>query len=330
MKVVITGGTGFLGQMLVRKLLLAGELVGPSGKHETIENMVLFDQVAPEVRPEGLDERAEIVAGDISDKATVETLIDRDDIAVFHLASVVSGGGEKDFDLAMSVNFDGGRHVFEALRARGGLPRMVFASSIAVFGGDGMPSTVGDNTKPNPQTTYGMTKFIGELMINDYSRKGFLDGRAARLPTVIIRPGVPNAAASSFSSGMFREPLAGKECLMPVGRETEMAVLGYRNGIDGLIKLMELDGAELGTDRAVGLPSRTFSVADSIAALEQVAAARGVALGPIIDQVDPAVSAIVAGWPTRTEGARALALGLAQDDSLEQVINDYIDDFVET
>jgi D-erythronate 2-dehydrogenase len=328
MKVVITGGTGFIGQMLARRLLAKGTLVGPSGQQETIDSLVLADFYLPDQMPEGMDDRVSMVSGDIGDRDAVINLIDRDDIAVFHLASVVSGGGEKDFDLAMRVNLDGGRYVLEALRARSGMPRLVFTSSIAIFGGDAMPSVVGDSTKPNPQTTYGMTKFIGELMINDYARKGYVDGRVARLPTIVIRPGKPNAAASSFASGIFREPLNGETCYLPVSRDTVMANLGYRNAVEGMIALMELDGDKLGSDRAIGLPSRSFTMHECIEAMEKVAAARGISIGPVVDQPDPEIQAIVAGWPTETEGKRALALGLPQDQGLEQIIENYIDDFV--
>ena len=193
MKVVITGGTGFIGIRLARRLLDIGELTGPGGRKERIDELVLFDVSEPQDRLEKNGIAVKAVVGDISVRDTVFGLIDRDDISVFHLASVVSGGGEKDFDLAMRVNLDGGRNVFEALRARAGAPRLVFASSLAVFGGSAMPHTVGDGTKQTPQTTYGITKAICELLINDYTRKGYFDGRSARLPTVIVRPGKPKS-----------------------------------------------------------------------------------------------------------------------------------------
>jgi len=328
MKVVITGGTGFIGLMLARRLLERGSLIGPSGQAEEIDNMVLSDFYLPEERPAGLDDRVTLVSGDIGDRDAVNALIDRDDIAVFHLASVVSGGGEKDFDMAMRVNLDGGRHVLEALRARAGMPRLLFTSSIAIFGGDAIPPVVGDSTKPNPQTTYGMTKFIGELMVNDYARKGFVDGRVARLPTIVIRPGKPNAAASSFASGIFREPLNGETCYLPVSRDTVMANLGYRNAVEGMIALMELDGASLGSDRAIGLPSRSVTMHECIEVMQKVAAARGINTGPVVDQPDAVIQAIVAGWPTETESQRALELGLPQDKNLEEIIENYIDDFL--
>ncbi|MCH8139449.1 MAG: NAD-dependent epimerase/dehydratase family protein, partial [Proteobacteria bacterium] len=239
MKVVITGGAGFIGLNLARALIARGVLTGPSGAEEEINSIVLFDAVPAPALPPDPDGRITTVTGDITGRQAVAAVIDRDDISVFHLASVVSGGGELDFDLAMAVNLDGARHVLEACRARAGAVRVVFASSIAVFGGAVMPETVGDATKRTPQTTYGVTKAIGELMINDYSRKGFIDGRSARLPTIIIRPGKPNQAASSFASGLFREPLNGEASALPVDPATNMPVLGTRNCVKGLIALHE-------------------------------------------------------------------------------------------
>jgi nucleoside-diphosphate-sugar epimerase len=326
MKVVITGGCGFIGQRLTSRLLALGELTGPSGGAEPIEEIRLFDAVELPARPADFDERVSITAGDIADRDLVFSLIDRDDIAVFHLASVVSGGGEKDFDLAMRVNLDGGRNVMEACRARAGLPRLVFASSIAVFGGAAMPPVVGDRIKQTPQTTYGITKAICELLINDYSRKGFFDGRSARLPTVIIRPGKPNQAASSFVSGLFREPLNGETCILPVAPETMMPVLGYRSIVEGLIRLHEVAPTALGDDRAVGLPCLAVSVADMIAALHRVAGDR--TLGEIKPEPDPFIEAICATWPLDIEFERAKSLDLPRDDSLDDIVRGYIEDYL--
>ncbi|MBE9555688.1 MAG: NAD-dependent epimerase/dehydratase family protein [Proteobacteria bacterium] len=330
MKIVITGGTGFLGLNLARAIIKRGTMAGPSGRQEEVDGILLFDQVIPDRLPDGLDSRVTMQAGDISDRDTVFALVDRDDISVFHLASVVSGGGEKDFDLAMRVNLDGGRHVFEAARARNGLPRVVFASSVAVFGGSAMPKVVGDTTKQTPQTTYGLTKAIGELMVNDYTRKGFFDGRTVRLPTIFIRPGKPNAAASSFASGVFREPLNGEECVLPVRTDVQMALLGYRNAVAGFVGLHEAEGAAIGDDRAVVLPSGTYTVEEMIEGVKRVAAANDITLGPITVRPDPAIEAIVAGWATHSEAPRAEALGLPNDESLDRVIQDYIDDFMPT
>ena len=327
MKVVITGGTGFIGRMLARAILDRGTLTGPSGTQEAVDAITLFDAVAPPAPLEGLDGRVEIVIGDISDRDLVAGLVDRDDISVFHLASVVSGGGEKDFDLAIRVNLTGGLNVLEAMRARAGTPRLVFASSIAVFGGSVMPAVVGDTTKQAPQTTYGVTKSIGELLINDYSRKGFLDGRAARLPTIVIRPGKPNAAASSFASGVFREPLNGEPCALPVKLDTVMPLLGYRSAVAGFIALHEADAAVLGDDRTINFPSHTATVEQMIAALRRVAGNRH--LGEITVAPDPVIEAIVATWATETEFARATALGLPREANLDEIVEAYIEDFLD-
>ncbi|MFQ5765016.1 MAG: NAD-dependent epimerase/dehydratase family protein [Rhodospirillales bacterium] len=336
MKIVITGGGGFLGLGRARAGVGAGTLAGRGGREDGIEKLVLFDAEVPADRPAGLDAngfdgRVEMAAGDIADRDRVSQLIDRDDVAVFHLASVVSAGGERDFDGALRVNLTGGLNVLDALRARTGgpgtRPRLVFASSLAVFGGEGMPAAVGDMTRETPETTYGMTKAVGELMVNDYTRKGFIDGRSARLPTVIIRPGPPNAAASGFASALFREPLAGKEYTLPVGRDTEIMVLGYRNAVAGLIGLMEAPADALGHDRAVSLPNAAYSVEAMIAALGRVAGGKGIALGAIADEPDAATETIVQSWPRRMDDARARALGLPADEGLERVIEDYMEDF---
>ncbi|MCH8037883.1 MAG: NAD-dependent epimerase/dehydratase family protein [Proteobacteria bacterium] len=333
MKVVITGGTGFIGRMLARAILDRGALTGPSGAQEEVDAITLFDAVEPPAPLAGLDERAKVVIGDIADKDLVAGLVDRDDVSVFHLASVVSGGGEKDFDLAIRVNLTGGLNVLEALRARSGrarsgTPRLVFASSLAVFGGSAMPAVVGDTTKQTPQTTYGVTKAIGELLINDYTRKGFIDGRAARLPTIVIRPGRPNLAASSFASGVFREPLNGEPCALPVKLDTVMPVLGYRSAVAGFIALHEAAPEALGDDRTVNFPAHAVTVAEMIAALKRVAGDRH--LGEITVAPDAAIEAIVATWPVATEFARANALGLPIEDGLDDIVRAYIEDFLDT
>jgi D-erythronate 2-dehydrogenase len=326
MKVVITGGTGFVGLLLGRRLAALGKLTGPQGKAEEIDEIVLFDMVVPEKRPKGLDPRVRLEAGEISDPQAVRRLIDRKDISIFHLASVLSGGGEQDFDLAMRVNLHGHLHVLEAARALGSRPRVVFASSIAVFGGSGMPKTVGDTTKQTPQTTYGTTKAIGELLINDHTRKGFIDGRAARLPTVIIRPGKPNKAASSFASGVFREPLNGVECVLPVGEDTIMPVSGYRSIVEGFVKLHEAEGEALGDDRAVTFPGINASVREMTEALRRVAGNRH--LGSIRVERDPVIERIVASWPTGLSFERAQKLGLPLDANLDSIIRAYIEDYI--
>jgi nucleoside-diphosphate-sugar epimerase len=326
MKVVITGGAGFVGLLLGRKLASLGKLTGPQGKVEEIDDIVLFDVAVPEERPPGLDRRIRIEPGEVSNPQFVRKLVDRKDTSIFHLASVLSGGGEQDFDLAMGVNLHGNLNVLEAARALGSRPRVVFASSIAVFGGKAMPKKVGDRTKQTPQTTYGTTKAIGELLVNDYTRKGFIDGRSARLPTVIVRPGKPNKAASSFASGVFREPLSGVECVLPVSEETIMPVSGYRSIVDGFVRLHEAPGEELGDDRAITFPGINVTVREMIDSLRRVAGNRH--LGEIRFERDPVIERIVASWPTDLEFERAKKLGLPLDRNLDSIIRAYIEDYL--
>ncbi len=328
MKVLITGGTGFIGSQLAKRILALGQLTNSAGKVEPVDEMVLFDVAMPAKPIPGLDDkRITIKAGDIADQKTIAGLVDRADISVFHLASIVSGEGEQNFDLAMKVNLDGHLHLLEALRAKQSKPKIVFASSVAVFGGPTMPKTVTDATKQTPQTTYGMTKAMGEQLINDYTRKGFVDGRSARLPTVIVRPGKPNKAASSWASGVVREPLNGVDCILPVPLSTEHPVAGYRTVVEGFVKLHEASSEAIGPDRAFNLPSMAVTVAQVVDALKRVAGNRH--LGAITVEEDPFIMKIVAGWPTSTDGSRAVALGLPKDASLDTIIKGYIEDFLD-
>src|SRR4051795_2100595 len=218
MKVVVTGGTGFLGAKLVRRLVQVGALADSEGRASEIQRIVACD-VAPAGPAMVKDARVEVRVGDFSTPQGLAQVIDGDVDLVFHLAGVVSGGAEADFDLGMKVNLDGSRNLLEALRRTGRRPRIVFTSSVAVYGGD-MPAVVHDDTHLTPQSSYGMQKAAVELLINDYSRKGFVDGRAGRLPTTVVRAGRPNAAASSFASGIIREPLDGEDCVCPVSEAT--------------------------------------------------------------------------------------------------------------
>jgi nucleoside-diphosphate-sugar epimerase len=329
MKVIITGGGGFLGSQLGQKLLQRGTLTGPAGVPETITEIVLLD--AAFHRPPA-EARVRHVKGDIGDRATVFAAVGSDPAtSIFHLASMVSGECEERFDDALRVNLDGGRHVCEAVRAlpraEGTRPRLVFASSIAGYGGDAMADPNTDFTKLTPRTTYGMTKVICELLINDYSRKGFLDGRSARLPTVIVRPGKPNAAASSWASGMFREPLNGEPCLLPVRRDQCHPMTSYRTVIESFIALHEVPEQQLGGDRAYVLPAHRVTPNLAAATLQQVAAARGLKLGPITDAFDARIQGIVSNWPVSVDGARAIALGLPQPPDLRTIVEQYLEDF---
>jgi nucleoside-diphosphate-sugar epimerase len=321
MRIVITGGAGFIGRKLAVSLLAANRVVGPNGP-EPVDELVLFDQVAP---PDGAfeDARVSLVAGDILDRATVAKAIAPGTGSVFHLAAVVSAGAEADFDLGFRVNLDGMRNVLEAARRLGTQPKLLFASSIAVYGGK-LPDKVTDETPLRPELSYGAQKAIGEFLVADYSRKGFIDGRAMRLPTIVVRPGKPNKAASGFASGIIREPLNGIDFTCPVRPESCMAVMSPRRVVEAFRHLHDLPAERLGTDRRLLLPGLRVSQAEAVAALERVAGGRP--RGRIDFAPDPAIQAIVDGWPKETWSARAAALGFQGDASMDEIIQAYIED----
>ncbi len=315
MKIVITGGTGFLGRLIAERALDRGDSV------------TLFDIAIPPDGLGALEGRAEMIAGDIADTEMVARVIEKSD-AVVHLASMVSAGSEADFDAAMRVNIDGGRAVLEAARVNGPHTKVLFTSSLAIFGSKAMPACVDGMTRPVPQNTYGMTKAVMELLINDMSRKGFIDGRVGRLPTVIVRPGKPNTAASSFASGVIREPLTGDVCKLPVAREMQLCVGGYRTCADGLMALLDAPAEDFGDDRVVNLPNITTSVNEMIAATEAVADRHGISLGAIEDAPDDTIRAIVGSWPIALEASKAIALGCPQDSDLETIIEAFVEDYL--
>ena len=327
MKIIITGGGGFLGSELATTLLNRGELNGPSGDQEPIEEIVLID--ARFVMPQN-DPRVQQIVGDISERNVIDEAIgSSQNISIFHLASMVSGECEEHYDDALRVNLDGGRNVFEAARAAAGRSRVVFASSIASFGGAAMPSPVSDTAKQTPQTTYGITKAICELLINDHTRKGHFDGRSARLPTVIIRPGKPNAAASSWASGMFREPLNGETCELPVRRDQPHPMTSFRTVVDSFVALHEAPEDRLGDDRAYGLPAHQVTPAMAGKALSELAEEKNLVLGQIEDAFDPRIQAIVDTWPTAVDGYRAVALGLPEPPPLKKIVEQYLEAFAQ-
>lgn len=325
MKVIITGGGGFLGSQLCQKLLERGSLTGPSGAPQAIGQIVLLDAVFHRAAD---DARVQQVKADISHRDNVFSIIGRDaDTSIFHLASMVSGECEERFDDALRVNLDGGRHIFEAARALPGRPRVVFASSIACYGGESMPEVNNDNTKHTPQTTYGVTKAICELLVNDYSRKGHFDGRSARLPTVIIRPGKPNAAASSWASGMFREPLNGEPCLLPIRRDQSHPMTGYRTVIESLIALHDVPSERLGQDRALVLPAHRVTPHLAEAVVREIAQERGLQIGPIVDAFDERIQGIVSNWAREVDGSRAVRVGMPQPPPLKTIVERFLEDF---
>jgi D-erythronate 2-dehydrogenase len=316
MRVVITGGCGFLGSRVAAQLL----------RRDDIDELVLFDNSSA-VLPLPKDRRLRSAIGDIADRETLRAVITPGTGSVFHLAAVVSGQAEADTDLGYRVNLDGTRAVLDTCRALGTCPRVIFASSLAVYGGE-LPPAVGDETPLTPQTSYGTQKAIGELLVNDYSRKGFVDGRAVRLPTVVVRPGRPNRAASTFASSMIREPLAGREAVCPVSPDTVMALASPRRIVAGLVQAHDLPGAAFGARRSLQLPGFSVAVREMAAAVRR---AGGVAAYARIRwEPDPQIQQIISSWPQALHARRAEALGFTADSGIDEVVEAFIDDDLET
>src|SRR4051794_28178238 len=320
MRIVITGGCGFLGRRVAMRLLEQGSALGQ------VDELVLFDNAAPAL-PLPEDGRLKLVTGDIADRETVARLIAPGTAAVFHLAAIVSGQAEADTDLGYRVNLDGTRALLDACRALGptenGLPKLIFASSLAVYGG-ALPPEVGEATALTPQSSYGAQKAIGELLVNDYSRKGFIDGLALRLPTVVVRPGLPNRAASTFASSIIREPLSGREAVCPVSPDTVMALASPRRIVAGLVHALDLPGGALGANRSLQLPGFSVSVGEMAEALRRIGGNE--ACRRIRWQPDPQIQAIISSWPQALSASRAEALGFGRDSGIDEVIEAFIED----
>ncbi len=321
MKVVVTGGGGFIGFRLARALLARGTLAGADGAQQKISRLVLADQAFPADLSK--DARLDTLAGDVSDPAFAARAITPDTASIFHLAAVVSGAAEADFDLGMRVNLAGVRNVLDCARRCARPPRLVFASSVAAFGGE-LPEVLDDSTTPRPQTSYGTQKVVSEYLIGDCSRKGFLDGRSLRLPTVVVRPGKANAAASSFASAVIREPLNGVAYDCPVGRDTGVWLLSPRRVVEAFIHAHDLPASAWGSNRVLNLPGITVSVAQMLEALAKISGAQ--VPKRVAFKLEARIEAIVAGWPVRFETPRALAMGFKADTGIDAVIRDYIAD----
>lgn len=321
MSIVITGGAGFLGTLLTRHLLSEAD----AGRLELSE-IISFDLAPSTVT----DPRVRSVVGAITDEDAVGQAITGTTTAVIHLAAVLSGGSEADFDSAMTVNVDGTRMLLEAARNASGpdgapAPRFVFTSSLAVFGGD-VPDLMPEHWAPQPDSTYGATKAIGELLVNEYSRKGFVDARICRLPTISVRPGQPNSAASSFASGIIREPLNGVESEVPVPHDTPMWLSSPQVAVRNLAQALVIDVTRLGAWRVMNLPGISVTVGTMLDSLERVGGAEARAL--VTDVPDERVAAIVTSWPGDFDVARMETLGFERDRDFDSMVRQYRDDFL--
>ena len=324
MRVVITGGAGFLGSRLARSILDRGQLTDAAGALREVSKLVLIDVAPASVA----DRRIEIVTGDLADPALIERALTPETDTVFHLAAVVSGQAEAEFDTGMHVNLDATRALLEHCRKLARRPKFVFASSLAVFGGV-LPNPVRDDSPITPQTSYGAQKAMGELMVYDMTRKGFIDGRSLRLPTVTVRPGKPNRAASSFASGIIREPLSGIDAACPVAATAAMWVTSPRSVIASLITGHEVAAAEFAKagfahTRSVNVPGLRVGVGQMIEALKTVAGASVAAR--VKWQLDPVIDRIVATWPANFAPLLGPALGMRADRDFESIIRQYIED----
>jgi D-erythronate 2-dehydrogenase len=324
MRVVITGGAGFLGSRVARKVLETGRLTDARGAVREVRELVLLDVAAASVT----DSRVGIVTGDLADPALIERVVTPDTDSIFHLAAVVSGQAEAEFDTGMRVNLDATRALLERCRALAKPPKFVFTSSLAVFGGP-LPDPVPDDAPITPQTSYGAQKAVCEYLVYDMTRKGFIDGRSLRLPTITVRPGNPNKAASSFASGIIREPLSGVDAICPVAPTAAMWVSSPRAVIANLIigheaPATEFEKAGSAHTRSVNVPGIRVSIGDMVDALRRVAG--DAVAGRVKWQIDPVIAKIVATWPPNFSPVLGPALGMRSDGNFESIIRQYIED----
>ena len=318
MKVLVIGAAGMVGRRLCARLLADGGLGG-----RAISALTAFDVMGAGL-PQGAVPVKEI-AGDIADRATMARLVAPRPDLIFHLAAIVSGEAEADFDKGYRVNLDGTRHLFEEIRAQGEgyCPRVVYTSSIAVFGAP-FPDVIGDDYVNAPLTSYGTQKMIGELLLNDYTRKGIFDGVGIRLPTIVVRPGKPNKAASGFFSGIIREPLAGQDAVLPVDDDVRHWVASPDAAVGFLTHAATMDLSGLGPRRCLTMPGLSVTVGEMLESLSRVA---GPEVASRVRRVpDETIRGIVAGWPRNFAPDRALAAGFGADASFDDIVRAHIRD----
>jgi D-erythronate 2-dehydrogenase len=319
MKVLVIGAAGMLGAKLVQKLCQQGHVMG-----RDVSGISCFDWVlAPPPPPTSI--KIDTHMGDLADAGQAENLVASRPDLIFHLAAIVSGEAEADFEKGYRINLDGTRQLFEAIRKIGDgyAPRIIFTSSIAVFGAP-FPDAIGDEFLTAPLTSYGTQKAISELLLSDYSRRGIFDGMALRMPTVCVRPGKPNKAASGFFSNIIREPLSGHEAILPVDDTVRHWHASPRAAVRFLMQAAEMGGAALGPRRALTLPGLSCTVAEQLEALRRVGGEKAVKLVKRIP--DPAVEKIVSGWPRNFNASRAVALGFAAEKNFDDIIRVHIED----
>ena len=322
MRVLVTGAQGYLGRKLVHALLRRGALGGSGGSLELIEHLALTD-MAPQPSGFSNDSRLRYFGGNIADPAFVDELFAAPPQTIFHLAALMSGGAEKAFVTGYQANLHGTLNLLEAARRSAVVPRFVFASTIATYGGE-LPETVPDSQRLTPQSSYGTQKAIGELLVNDYSRRGYIDGRSLRLPIIAVRGGAPSTATSAWASDIIREPLNGNSYASPVLPDDRGYLLSPRRAIEGLITGHDSPADRWGADRSAMMAGLTCSASELVAGLARVAgeaAASCVQWAP-----DPFIRAIVTSWPIAFDLGKATRLGLVADGSVDEIIRNYLED----
>jgi nucleoside-diphosphate-sugar epimerase len=319
MKILIIGAAGMVGAKLTKRLIADKALAG-----KPITGLALTDVIAP-AKPEGTGWPVTVGAADLATPGVAETLVASRPDVIFHLAAIVSGEAEADFEKGYRINLDGTRYLLEAIRkvGEGYKPRLVFTSSIAVYGAP-FHDKITDEFFHTPLTSYGTQKSIDELLLADYTRKGFLDGIGIRLPTICVRPGKPNKAASGFFSNIIREPLAGQEAVLPVSEDVRHWHASPRSAVNFLVHAAGLDGAKVGPRRNLTMPGLSVTVGEQIAALRKVAGETVVKR--IRREPDPVIMKIVEGWPRDFAPSRAPALGFKAETSFEEIIRIHIED----